>query len=99
MSTMHVSWVKIASGFTGQALNIVRAISSAQAVTTSGTSAQSSAGPTGITNVLVSAVDADLYVAFGSNPTAAPTTGIFVRTGQTHLLEVASGDKIAGIQV
>jgi hypothetical protein len=67
-----------------------------QKVTTSGTSAQSSATQ-GTTTIVQLYADQDCYVAFGSNPTATTST-MFLPLGQILYVGVTPGHKIAVIQ-
>lgn len=69
-------------------------------LTTSGTSQQgSSAAPSsGTRPVCRIHADIDLYVAFGSDPTASATNGIWVKAGVPEYFAVAPGSKVAIIE-
>ena len=69
-----------------------------QVVTISGTSAQSAATD-GATRAVRLHATTDMFVVFGSNPTAvADGTHMFLPAGQTETFRVEGGAKIAGIQ-
>lgn len=69
---------------------------SAENVTSSGTSVQSSASPIGAA-ARITAIDAAVYVKTGGNPTAATGDQWYIATGATLDLFVNSGDRIAVI--
>ena len=66
-----------------------------QKVTSSGSSAQSSAFGSNIENVRV-VPDADCHIEFGVNPTAA-NTKIFLEAKSSEYFKVSEGEKVAVI--
>lgn len=69
-------------------------------ITTSGTSQQGSAtAPSnGYRPVCRIHADIDIYVAFGSDPTASATSGVWVKSGVPEYFEVEAGSKVAVIE-
>lgn len=69
-----------------------------QKVATTGTSAQSAA-LSSRTNLVRVYADADMFLAFGANPTAvADGTNLFLAAGVVEYFGVTPSDKIAAIQ-
>jgi len=70
-----------------------------QAITSTGTSSQSSAFGSQTEYVRIAA-NADVYILFGANPTAVSTAGsssIFIPQDQPELFKVSPGEKVAVI--
>lgn len=81
-------------GNVAQLMNIARAQAP---VAVSGVSAQSAAFQAGTRFVRIVATT-DVYLAFGSNPTAT-STGILLPAGVVEVFPVNGGEKVAAIQV
>ena len=79
--------------------NVVQAMApgASQSVATSGSSAQSAAFGTDTTVVRLMASQ-DVYLAFGSNPTAT-STGLHLPAGVPEYFAVTAGEKVAALQV
>lgn len=103
MSTMGVTWIRFGQGFPydGSGTNIIGEVISRETVTTSGISAQSGVAPDLANGAIVHAVDANLLVTKGDNPTASPTEGVPVLLGEKEAfgLIVTGATKIAGIEL
>lgn len=69
-----------------------------EVVTTSGTSAQSTANTNGALVAMLFS-DAAHYVTIGSNPTAAAGTSVYLPAGVPLWLRLAMGAKLAAITV
>ena len=70
-----------------------------QAITSTGTSSQSSAFGSQTEYVRIAAT-ADIYILFGANPTAVSTAGsstIFVPADEPEVFKVSPGEKVAVI--
>lgn len=91
MATLYVSWIG------GVSNNCAREPIKSETVTTSGTSAQSGANPSGAIVQLFS--DAAHYVDVGSDPTATAANGVYVPASTLYHIAVPDGVKIAAITV
>ena len=98
MATAYISFGKMATTANDQGGPVVSgAPDLTETVTTSGTSAQSSAAPsTGVAVVFSSAAH---YVTVGDNPTATTANGWYVPAAQLFDIKVKAGEKLAFITV
>jgi hypothetical protein len=88
------------SYWTGRAKRGTQALGSlisSETRSTSGTSAQSGATPSGAGIVRVKCTTAADRVAYGSNPTASATFGEYLAVGDSTDFEATPGFKVAGI--
>ena len=103
MTTLHVAAGegRIVTNAGGSAIVYAGKPLNAESITTSGTSAQSSAlassGQKGRLFARCFAVDSAHYVVAGPDETASATNGYYVDSGGFIDLEIGPGDKIAAI--
>lgn len=100
MATVHIVLARVkARNRNGAAMPVLDSIPQAvDTMTSSGTSAQSSAVSTEAESQFwsVTAADGNVYVCFGANPTAAADSGWLIADGQTREFAACSvGEKIA----
>lgn len=70
-----------------------------QSITTSGSSARTSAGVGAQTRfVAISATEAAFYIFGGSTVDASATAGTFIQGGDTHFVQIRPGQYVAAIQ-
>jgi|TARA_R110000824_G_scaffold140275_2_gene306035 hypothetical protein len=70
-----------------------------QAITTSGTSAQTASAISEQVYVASITASEDAYIVFGTNPTATSANGIFLLKDWPTDFSVRPGEKVAAIQV
>ena len=103
MSTLHIAWVRMTQGDNndGLAQNFIKQVVSAESVTVGAVSVASTAKPSLAMEAICHSVDADMYVTTDNNitPTASPTAGVFLRSGEKAYLTPENGHKIAAIEV
>lgn len=98
MATAYVSFGKMATNDGDQQGPVIRgAPSLTETVTTSATSAQSSAAPS--TGIVIIYSDTAHYVTVGDNPTATASNGWYVPANQLFDIKVKAGEKLAFITV
>lgn len=102
MATVHVCLAHVIARAAGGPAPVVQSVPvGSDTVTSSGTSAQSSltASPSGVAGSQfwsVTATGGNVFVAFGSDPTAAADAGWLVLDGQTREFSTSqTGEKIA----
>lgn len=102
MSTMAIAWVRMRQGvnWDSNPSHFIDHVVEREAVTTSGTTARSTACPAGADAAIVSAVDADLIVTDGgSGINASAALGVDVATGEKAYFRAVPGETyIAGIE-
>ena len=99
MATLHVTWIKTAEGRGDNPGGVIDDIISAEAITTSGSAAASSAKPALATHAICVSYDDNHYVNQGPGNTAAVGTGVLIPTGMFQVLRVEKGNKISAIVV
>ena len=89
MATLHIAWILSSnddrSGDPGACIdNII----SAEALTTSGTSANAAAKPAAATHAVVTSLDANHYVAPYAGAAATATNSVLIMSGSYHVFKM-----------
>ena len=98
MATLHVAWITTQAAGGKDPGAVVNEIISAEAVTTSATSAKTGARPEGATHAFVRCLDSAHYVTNrGKTENASATNSISVADGGYVAIQVPKGGQIAAI--